>query len=62
VRAAGSDDPASVLARLASLSEFAGVTGTMKFMPGSGSPLKSAVVIQIKDNAFRYFDSIEPMK
>jgi branched-chain amino acid transport system substrate-binding protein len=62
VRQAKSDDPVQVLGRLSSLSRFSGVTGTMKFTPGSGSPTKSAVVIQIRDNAFRYFDSIEPMK
>ncbi len=61
IRAAGSDDPALVLACLSNLSRFAGVTGTMKFTPGSGSPAKSAVVIQIRDDAFRYFDSISPL-
>jgi len=58
---AGSTDPERVRNQLSTLSEFAGVTGTMKFTPGSGSPSKSAVVIQIKDNAFRYFDSISPL-
>jgi branched-chain amino acid transport system substrate-binding protein len=62
IKQAKSDDPAQVLNRLSSLSQFSGVTGTMKFTPGSGSPSKSAVVIKIQDNAFRYFDSIEPMK
>ncbi len=62
VRQANSDDPATVLALLSGLRDFAGVTGTMKFSPGSGSPSKSAVVIQIRGNAFHYFDSIEPMK
>jgi branched-chain amino acid transport system substrate-binding protein len=61
MKKAGTDDPAKVLARLSNLSEFAGVTGVMKFTPGSGSPSKSAVVIQIKNNAFTYFDSINPM-
>jgi branched-chain amino acid transport system substrate-binding protein len=62
VKQSASDDPVQVLSRLSSLSQFSGVTGTMKFTPGSGSPTKSAVVIKIQDNAFRYFDSIEPMK
>ena len=61
VKSAGSSDPALVLARLLNLSRFDGVTGAMKFAPGSGSPSKSAVVIEIKDNAFRYFDSISPL-
>jgi hypothetical protein len=33
----------------------------MEFTPGSGSPIKSAVVIRIKNNAFTYFDSINPL-
>jgi branched-chain amino acid transport system substrate-binding protein len=58
---AGSCEPEKVLAQLSKLSEFNGVTGTMKFTPGSGSPVKSAVVIQIKNNAFTYYDSVNPM-
>jgi branched-chain amino acid transport system substrate-binding protein len=61
IRKAGSADPEKVRSQLSQLSEFSGVTGTMKFAPGSGSPLKSAVVIQIRDNAFKYFDSINPL-
>lgn len=61
IKQAGGPDPQTVRSRLGSLSEFSGVTGTMKFLPGSGSPIKSAVVILIKDNAFTYFDSINPM-
>ncbi|HUI92006.1 MAG TPA: ABC transporter substrate-binding protein [Chitinivibrionales bacterium] len=62
IRKAGSDDPAKVLSKLSTLSEFGGVTGVMKFTLGSGSPSKSAVVIQIKNDAFTYFDSVNPMK
>lgn len=60
IRKANSRDPGKILAQLSNLSEFQGVTGIMKFNPGSGSPSKSAVVIQIKDDAFTYFDSISP--
>jgi branched-chain amino acid transport system substrate-binding protein len=61
IRKAGVAEPEKIREQLSVLSEFAGVTGTMKFTPGSGSPSKSAVVIQIKDNAFKYFDSIRPL-
>jgi ABC-type branched-chain amino acid transport systems, periplasmic component len=61
IKRAGSRDPEKVRATLASLPKFPGVTGTMEFTPGSGSPVKSAVVIQIKNNAFTYFDSINPL-
>lgn len=61
VRRARSRDAAKVLAELSSLSNFQGVTGAMGFTPGSGSPVKSAVVILIKNNTFTYFDSINPL-
>ena len=61
IRKAQSREPDKVLAQLASLSQFEGVTGTMKFNPGSGSPVKSAVVIKIVNNAFTYFDSVNPL-
>jgi branched-chain amino acid transport system substrate-binding protein len=60
IKKAKSRQPDKVLAQLSKLSNFQGVTGTMKFSSGSGSPVKSAVVIQIKDNAFKYFDSVNP--
>jgi branched-chain amino acid transport system substrate-binding protein len=44
---------------LATISEFEGVTGTMKFS-GTGDPVKSAVIIQIKDGKFKYFTSVSP--
>jgi branched-chain amino acid transport system substrate-binding protein len=61
IKRAGTIEPEKVRGQLSELSEFAGVTGAMRFTPGSGSPSKSAVVIQIKDNAFTYFDSISPL-
>ncbi len=61
IRKASSVQPKDVLEKLSVLSEFKGVTGTMKFNPGSGSPVKSAVVILIKDGAFTYFDTIDPI-
>jgi branched-chain amino acid transport system substrate-binding protein len=44
---------------LATISEFEGVTGTMKFS-GTGDPVKSAVIIQIKDGKFKYFTAVSP--
>lgn len=61
IKNASSKDPEKVLSQLSTLSRFQGITGTMRFSPGSGSPVKSAVVIQIKNNAFTYFDSINPL-
>jgi branched-chain amino acid transport system substrate-binding protein len=61
IRKAASRDPQKVLEQLSTLSRFEGVTGVMQFSAGSGSPRKSAVVIQIKDNRFTYFDSVNPL-
>ena len=56
---AGSLDRQKVRDALANITEFEGVTGKMKFK-GTGDPIKSAVIIQIKDGKFTYFDSVAP--
>ena len=45
---------------LAKIREYKGVTGTFRFEPGSGDPLKSAVVLQIKDGAFQWVTNAQP--
>jgi branched-chain amino acid transport system substrate-binding protein len=46
---------------LNSIKLFEGVTGTMDYTKkGNGDPIKSAVIIQIKDGQFKYLDTIEP--
>jgi branched-chain amino acid transport system substrate-binding protein len=56
---AGTRDRQKVRDALANITEFEGVTGTMKFQ-GTGDPIKSAVIIQIKDGKFTYYDSVAP--
>ncbi len=56
---AGSLDRKKVRDALASIQEFEGVTGKMKFS-GGGDPVKSAVILQIKDKKFKYYDSVQP--
>jgi branched-chain amino acid transport system substrate-binding protein len=56
---AGSLDRQKVRDALANISEFEGVTGTMRFS-GTGDPVKSAVIIQIKDGKFKYSTSVSP--
>ena len=56
---AGSLDRQKVRDALANITEFAGVTGTMRFS-GTCDPVKSAVIIQIKDGKFTYFASVSP--
>ena len=45
---------------LMSIGTYEGVTGNMTWDNGNGDPTKSAVVIQIKDGAFQYLDTVEP--
>jgi len=45
---------------LAGISGYEGVTGNMQFKEGSGDPVKSAVILKIKDGKFVYFASAKP--
>ena len=59
IKSAGKLDRQAVRDALAKISNFEGVTGTMEFK-GSGDPIKSAVVIQIKDGKYTYFQTVKP--
>lgn len=56
---ANSLEKADVRDALANIELFEGVTGTMSFGE-QGDPIKCAVIIQIKDGAFTYYDSACP--
>jgi branched-chain amino acid transport system substrate-binding protein len=56
---AGSLERQKVRDALASIQEFEGVTGKMQFQ-GTGDPVKSAVILQIKDGQFKYFSTVQP--
>lgn len=56
---ANSLDKADVRDALAGIELFEGVTGIMSF-DEQGDPIKCAVIIQIKDGAFTYYDSACP--
>lgn len=45
---------------IAKITDFEGVTGKMQFREGSGDPIKSAVILQIKDNQFVWFANAQP--
>ena len=47
---------------MSQITEYEGVTGNMKFDNGNGDPTKSAVMIRIKDGAFTYEATVEPME
>jgi len=60
IRNAGRTDREAVRGALARLPSYAGVTGDMKFQDGSGDPIKSAVILQIKGGKFVYVTNAQP--
>lgn len=59
IQAAGKIDRQAVRDALAAITLYEGVTGNMQFK-GSGDPIKSAVILQIKDGKFVYFTTANP--
>ncbi len=59
IQSAGKVDRQSIRDAMASITAYEGVTGTMQFN-GTGDPVKSAVVIQIKDGKFTYSSTAKP--
>jgi branched-chain amino acid transport system substrate-binding protein len=59
IQAAGKLDRQAVRDALAAITVYEGVTGNMQFK-GTGDPVKSAVILQIKDGKFVYFTSAAP--
>lgn len=57
---AGRVDRQAVRDGMSRISDYKGVTGSMRFTKGSGDPIKSAVILQIRDGRFRYFTSSRP--
>jgi branched-chain amino acid transport system substrate-binding protein len=57
---AGKPDREAVRNALSTLPGYQGVTGDMKFLPGSGDPIKSAVIRQIKGGKFVYHSNAKP--
>jgi len=56
----GKNEREAVREAFAQIREYKGVTGTFKFEPGSGDPIKSAVVLQIKDGQFVWVTNAQP--
>ncbi len=57
---AGSTDRQAIRDALAKIPKYEGITGTMQFQPGSGDPIKSAVILQIKDGKFVWVANAQP--
>ncbi|MFA6583777.1 MAG: ABC transporter substrate-binding protein [Elusimicrobiaceae bacterium] len=60
LRTAQSNDREAVRGAIAELRGHSGVTGEMKFVPGSGDPIKSAVILQISSGTARWFANVAP--
>ena len=58
IQQAGGDDPAKVKDVLAGI-KFTGVTGTLTF-DAQHNPIKTAVIVQVKDGKKVYAGSVEP--
>jgi len=58
--AAGKLDRQAVRDAMAKIPNYDGVTGKMQFREGSGDPVKSAVIVQIKDGKFVWFADAQP--
>jgi branched-chain amino acid transport system substrate-binding protein len=59
IQTAGSVERQAVRDALASITSFEGVTGNMQFA-GTGDPVKSAVILQVKEGKFVYFMNAAP--
>ena len=59
-KTAGKNDRQAVRDALAKIPQYEGVTGNMQFKDGSGDPIKSAVVLKIKDGKFAWFADAKP--
>jgi len=57
---AGSFERSAIREGMLAIKEFVGVTGTMTFDRGTGTPTKSAVINQISGGKFNYLDTIVP--
>ena len=53
-------DRVAIRDALSTVTDFEGVTGAMRFSPDSGDPVKSAVILQIKDGKFIWFANVTP--
>ncbi|MES0336477.1 MAG: ABC transporter substrate-binding protein [Candidatus Magnetobacterium sp. LHC-1] len=53
-------DTESVRNALASTTQYAGVTGNIRYVEGSGDPIKGAVMLQIKDGKFQWHSQANP--
>lgn len=60
ITAAGKLDRQAVRDAMSVIPVYNGVTGTIKYNPGSGDPIKGGVILQIKDGKFNWYADAQP--
>lgn len=60
IQTACSTDRQAIRDALAKIPSYEGVTGNMQFQEGSGDPIKSAVILQVKGDKFVFFANANP--
>lgn len=60
LQTAGTVDREAIRNALAKIPSYDGVTGNMSFTEGSGDPIKSAVILQVKGDKFVWFANANP--
>jgi len=60
LQSAGKIDREAVREAMSKIAAFDGVTGNMSFQAGSGDPIKSAVILQVKGDKFVWFANANP--
>lgn len=60
IAAAGRLDRQAVRDAMSAIAVYNGVTGPIKYSPGSGDPVKGGVILQIKDGKFRWYADAKP--
>ena len=59
IESQGEADPESIRNGLAAMSQYEGVTGMMEYK-GTGDPVKSAVILQIRNGKFTFYKLASP--
>ncbi len=61
VQKQGQTDPEAIRAGLAGITRYNGVTGTIEFTNGTGDPVKSAIIVQVKHGDFIFYKIVSPL-
>lgn len=60
IRKAGKADRTAILDAMGTVEQFSGITGNFIYKNGSHDPIKSIVILTVKDGAFEYVTTVNP--